>query len=179
MNDKLFTFGKTRHLTCAWVSTGDAKTPLACVWVDSETSRTASSAQTASNDESGGDASVRLETGELQPRGLPGLRGRPPLRGEVAQLEDAPHLAGKHVRSASDASGVEGHQPSHRSKGGARRRRQNSWVPHATEIMEDDPLNEVDTGSPVRADLMIFFMGCSKSESDRIVRAATFTKRIG
>ena len=93
MNDKLFTLSKTRHLICAWVSTGDAKTPLACVWVDAETSRTAPSAQTASNDESGGDASVRLETGELQPRGLPGLRGRPPLRGEVAQLEDAPHLA--------------------------------------------------------------------------------------
>ena len=94
MNDKLVTLGKTHHLTCAWVSTGDAKTPLACVWVDAETSRTAPSAQTASNDESGGDASVRLETGELQPRALPGLRGRPPLRGEVAQLEDAPHLAG-------------------------------------------------------------------------------------
>ena len=24
----------------------------------------------------------------------------------------------------------------------------NSWVPHATEIMEDDPLNEVDTEFP-------------------------------
>jgi hypothetical protein len=74
MNDKLLTSGKTRHLTCTWVSTGDAKMPLACVWVDVETSRTASSERTASNDESGGDASVRLETGELQPRGLPGLR---------------------------------------------------------------------------------------------------------
>src|ERR1700730_322419 len=121
MNDKLLTLGKARHLTCAWVSTGDAKTPLACVWVDAETSCTAPSAQTASNDESGGDESVRLETGELQPRGLLGLRGRPPLRGEVAQLEDALHLAGKHVRSASDASGAEGHQPSRRSNGSTRR----------------------------------------------------------
>ena len=98
MNDKLFTFGKTPHLTCVWVSTGDAKTPLACVWVDVETSRSAPSVQTASNDESGGDESVRLETGELQPRGLPGLRGRPPLRGEVAQLEDALHLTFGSVR---------------------------------------------------------------------------------
>jgi hypothetical protein len=52
MNDKLFTLAKTRHLTCAWVTTGDAKTPLACVWVEAETSSTAPSAQTASNDAS-------------------------------------------------------------------------------------------------------------------------------
>jgi hypothetical protein len=51
MNNKLFTFRKTSRMTCAWVSTGDAKMPLACVWVDAETYRTASAASSSSNDE--------------------------------------------------------------------------------------------------------------------------------
>lgn len=55
----------------------------------------------------------------------------------------------------------------------------NSWVPHATEIMEDDPLNEVDTEFPSAGGFDDLLHGCSKSESDRIVRAATFTKTIG
>jgi hypothetical protein len=36
MNNKLFAIRKTGPMTCAWVSTGDAKTPLACVWVEAE-----------------------------------------------------------------------------------------------------------------------------------------------
>jgi hypothetical protein len=51
MNNKLFTFRKTGRMTCTWVSTGDAKMPLACVWVDAETYRTASAASSSSNDE--------------------------------------------------------------------------------------------------------------------------------
>jgi hypothetical protein len=75
MNDKLFTFRKTCRMTCAWVSTGDAKTPLACVWVEAETSRTASAAQTASNDGSGEGASMRLEELQLDAVPIPATNG--------------------------------------------------------------------------------------------------------
>ena len=44
MNNKLFTVRKTGRMTCAWVSTGDAKTPLECVWVEVESSGAASTA---------------------------------------------------------------------------------------------------------------------------------------
>jgi hypothetical protein len=56
MNNKLFTVRKTGRMTCAWVSTGDAKMPLACVWVEAEAPRAASTAS-FSKDEAGG---VRL-----------------------------------------------------------------------------------------------------------------------
>lgn len=54
MNNKLFTIHKTGRMACAWVPTGDTKTPLACVWVDVETSRTASATSSPSNDEAQG-----------------------------------------------------------------------------------------------------------------------------
>jgi hypothetical protein len=53
------------------------------------------------------------QAGELQPRGLSRLRRRPPLRRQMAQLEDAPHLASEHVRPAYDASTAKDRQPSH------------------------------------------------------------------
>jgi hypothetical protein len=54
MNNKLLTIRKTTRVTCAWVPTGDIRTPLACVWVEAETPRTASARSSASNDEFGG-----------------------------------------------------------------------------------------------------------------------------
>jgi hypothetical protein len=54
MNNKLLTFRKTGRMTCAWVCTGDAKIPLACVWVAAPK---AASTASASKDEVGG---VRL-----------------------------------------------------------------------------------------------------------------------
>jgi hypothetical protein len=54
MNSKLLSIRKTGRLTCAWVPTGDIQTPLACVWVEAETARTASARSSASNDELGG-----------------------------------------------------------------------------------------------------------------------------
>jgi hypothetical protein len=53
MNNKVFTFRKTRRMTCAWVSTGDAKTPLACVWMEAEAPGAAST-PSLSEDEAGG-----------------------------------------------------------------------------------------------------------------------------
>jgi len=53
MNNKLFTFRKTGRMTCAWVSTGDAKTPLACVWVEAEASGAASAASFSKDDARG------------------------------------------------------------------------------------------------------------------------------
>ncbi|HEY4051877.1 MAG TPA: hypothetical protein VGM27_33905 [Acidobacteriaceae bacterium] len=50
MNNKLLTIRKTDRLTCAWVPTGDVRTPLKCVWVEAETSRTASAPPSSSND---------------------------------------------------------------------------------------------------------------------------------
>ena len=63
------------------------------------------------------------QAGELQPRRVSRLRGRPAVRREVAELEDAPDLAGEHVRPAAETAVAEDHQPAHRPKGGARRRR--------------------------------------------------------
>ena len=54
MNNKLFTFRKTGRMTSAWVSTGDAKTPLACVWVEADSVHQVSAAPSSSNDDSGG-----------------------------------------------------------------------------------------------------------------------------
>lgn len=53
------------------------------------------------------------QTRELKPRRVSCLCGRPAVRSQVAQLEDAPHLASKHVRSASDASTAKSHQSSY------------------------------------------------------------------
>ena len=64
----------------------------------------------------------------FQPRRLPRLRGRPAVRRQVAELEDAPDLAGEHVRPAAEASAAEDHQPPHRPEGGARRAHHSTWV---------------------------------------------------
>jgi hypothetical protein len=39
MNNKLQLLRKTPCLVCAWVPTGDAKKPLACVWAESGTAQ--------------------------------------------------------------------------------------------------------------------------------------------
>ena len=53
MNNKLFTFRKTGRITCAWVSTGDAKMPLACVWVEAEAPGAVSTPSFSEDDASG------------------------------------------------------------------------------------------------------------------------------
>jgi hypothetical protein len=59
----------------------------------------------------------------LQPRGFSRLRGGPAVGCEVAELESASDLAGKHVRLAAETSAPEDREPAYRSQGGARRRR--------------------------------------------------------
>jgi hypothetical protein len=38
----LYLVHKTNRLTCTWVATGDAKMPLACVWLGTQTAQTPS-----------------------------------------------------------------------------------------------------------------------------------------
>ena len=52
--------------------------------------------------------------------GFPGLRRRPPVSRQMAKLESAFDLAGKHVRAAAEIAVAEDHQSAHRPKGGAR-----------------------------------------------------------
>ena len=54
MNNKLLTIRKIEGLTCAWVPTGDIRTPLACVWVEADASPKTSAATLAANDASRG-----------------------------------------------------------------------------------------------------------------------------
>jgi hypothetical protein len=42
MKNNLYLVQKTVRLTCNWVPTGDAKRPLECVWVESETLKSVS-----------------------------------------------------------------------------------------------------------------------------------------
>jgi hypothetical protein len=51
MNNKLFPVQKIGLLSCAWVPTGEMKTPLRCIWVDS--SRTGSSATSSPDNKAG------------------------------------------------------------------------------------------------------------------------------
>jgi len=44
MKNKLCLVQKTVRLTCTWVPTGDAKKPLACVWLETGTPRTVTAA---------------------------------------------------------------------------------------------------------------------------------------
>jgi hypothetical protein len=53
MNNKLFTFRKNGRMTCAWISTGDAKMPLACVWVEAEAPGAVSTASFSEDDARG------------------------------------------------------------------------------------------------------------------------------
>jgi hypothetical protein len=53
MNTNFPTIRKTGRITCAWVPTGDAKAPLACVWMEAEPS-CASSTTHASADRAPG-----------------------------------------------------------------------------------------------------------------------------
>jgi hypothetical protein len=54
MNNILLTIRKTGRMTCAWVPTGNPRTPLACVWKDTESSLAVSTVQSAPTDEAGG-----------------------------------------------------------------------------------------------------------------------------
>ncbi len=38
-NNKLIPIGAIRRLTCSWLPTGDARTPLTCVWAEPGTDR--------------------------------------------------------------------------------------------------------------------------------------------
>jgi hypothetical protein len=51
MKNNLHLVQKTVSLTCNWVSTGDPRMPLACVWTGSKTAQAASTA--SSTDEAG------------------------------------------------------------------------------------------------------------------------------
>jgi hypothetical protein len=53
MNNNVLTLQKTARLTCAWVSTGNPRNPLACVWVDTNAQNNCKVAS-SSNDELGG-----------------------------------------------------------------------------------------------------------------------------
>jgi hypothetical protein len=54
MNNILLTTRMTGRMTCAWVPTGNPRTPLACVWKDAESSLTASKVESSPTDEAGG-----------------------------------------------------------------------------------------------------------------------------
>jgi hypothetical protein len=56
VNSTLVTIQKTGRLTCAWVPTGDPKSPLACVWREVELPHGSSS----------GHMSTNIEVGELR-----------------------------------------------------------------------------------------------------------------
>ncbi len=59
------------------------------------------------------------QTGELEPRRLPSLRRRSAVGGEVAQLENAPDLAGEDVRHPPEASSAESLRLAERPERGA------------------------------------------------------------
>jgi hypothetical protein len=54
MNDILLITRKTARMTCAWVPTGDSRTPLACVWTDADSSLAPSKMESSPTDEAGG-----------------------------------------------------------------------------------------------------------------------------
>jgi hypothetical protein len=54
MNDILLTIRKTGRMTCAWVPTGNPRTPLACVWKEVESSLAVATVQSSPTDEAGG-----------------------------------------------------------------------------------------------------------------------------
>jgi hypothetical protein len=53
MNNIFRTIRETGHLTCAWVSTGNPKSPLACVWMAEEPSYAACTTHVSTNSEVG------------------------------------------------------------------------------------------------------------------------------
>jgi hypothetical protein len=59
MKNILLTTPKTRRLACVWVPTGNARAPLACVWIDSEPSLAVSQEKLSSPEEAGKRVSVR------------------------------------------------------------------------------------------------------------------------
>jgi hypothetical protein len=54
MNNILFAIRKPNRLTCVWVPTGDARTPLICVWKEASPSRVGRNSQSSLKDETGG-----------------------------------------------------------------------------------------------------------------------------
>jgi hypothetical protein len=54
MNNILLMTRKTARMTCAWVPTGDPRTPLACVWTDPDSSLATSTAEFSPTDDAGG-----------------------------------------------------------------------------------------------------------------------------
>ena len=53
MKNFLSSVRKTGRLSCAWVTTGNPKNPLACVWTDLASSLTATAAHSSPSDEVG------------------------------------------------------------------------------------------------------------------------------
>ena len=55
MTNKILTLRKAGRLTCTWVPTGNPRTPLACVWIDTAgtSARTSSPEAVSSNANSG------------------------------------------------------------------------------------------------------------------------------
>ncbi len=51
MINKLHLVKKTLSLTCAWVSTGNPKMPLVCVWTRSKAAQTADSSSSTNDNE--------------------------------------------------------------------------------------------------------------------------------
>ena len=54
MNNILLTTRETGRMTCTWVPKGKPRTPLACVWTDTEPSLAAPTVQSSPTDEAGG-----------------------------------------------------------------------------------------------------------------------------
>jgi hypothetical protein len=49
MNNILSTVQETGRVTCTWVSTGNSKSPLSCVWIEVESSLASSPRQFATD----------------------------------------------------------------------------------------------------------------------------------
>lgn len=54
MDNTVSTIRNSRRVTCAWVATGNLKTPLACVWTNAQPSRARCTNQFSPNEEVGG-----------------------------------------------------------------------------------------------------------------------------
>jgi hypothetical protein len=60
MKNIVRTTPKTGRMTCAWVPTGNPRTPLACVWTDAESPLAASRAEPSPADDAAGAPSLRV-----------------------------------------------------------------------------------------------------------------------
>jgi hypothetical protein len=53
MNNTLFAIRNPARMICAWIPTGDSKTPLFCVWLDADDPRAASPMSSLDKEPSG------------------------------------------------------------------------------------------------------------------------------